>query len=69
MTNLEDFTLYPLGCELPLAGRVQTCPRCGRNGIEKNPAGGPPYFVHLQLCEILADGMRTEPVDRCELSN
>ncbi len=69
MTNLEDFTLFPLGSVVPLAGRVETCPLCGRNGIEERPEGGRPHFVHLRLCEIQADGMRTEPVERCELTH
>jgi hypothetical protein len=69
MTNLEDFTLFPRGCEVPLVGRVEACPRCGRNGIEEHPACALPRFVHLQLCEVQSDGMRTDPVDCCELTN
>jgi hypothetical protein len=69
MTNLEDFTLFPRGSEVPLVGRVETCPRCGRNGIEEHPECGRSHFVHLQLCELQSDGMRTDPVDRCELRN
>jgi hypothetical protein len=67
MTNLEDFTLFPRGCEVPLGGRVEACPTCGRNGIEDRPECGNPQFVHLQISQLFADGMRTEPLEACAL--
>jgi len=67
MTNLEDFTRFPTGREIPLEGRVETCPACGRNGIEERPECGHPLFVHLQITEVFADGMRTEPLEACAL--
>jgi len=65
MTNLDDFTLLPRGLEVPFEGRVETCPACGRNGIEERPECGDPYFLHRQSSEMLGDGLRTDPFDRC----
>ena len=67
MTSLEDFTLFARGREIPLGGRVETCPTCGRNGVEERPECGKPQFVHLQISELYADGMRTEPLEACAL--
>ena len=66
MTTLEDFTSLPRGCEVLLAGRVETCPRCGRNGIESRgfSAG---CIIHTQETDLRGDGMRTDPVDVCYL--
>jgi hypothetical protein len=67
MTSLEDFTLLARGREIPLGGRVETCPTCGRNGVAERPECGKPQFVHLQISELFADGMRTEPLEACAL--
>jgi len=67
MTNLEDFTLFPRGRDVPLEGRVETCPTCGRNGVEERLECGKPQFVHLQISELFADGMRTEALEACAL--
>jgi hypothetical protein len=67
MLNVEDFTLLRRGFEVPLEGRVETCPRCGRNGIEERPECGVPYFLHVQASDVLGDGMRVEPLDSCAL--
>ena len=67
MLNVEDFTLLRRGFEVPLEGRVETCPRCGRNGIEERPECGFPYFLHVQASEVQGDGMRVEPLDACPL--
>jgi hypothetical protein len=64
---LEDFTKLSRGSEVPLEGRVDVCPKCGRNGV----AHSEPevlFFVHAQETELLADGMLTEPRDCCRLS-
>lgn len=67
MTNLEDFTLVPRGREVPFGGRIETCPACGRNGVAERPECGNPQFVHLQISELFADGMRTEALEACAL--
>lgn len=67
MIRLEDYTQLPQGFVAPLEGRVDRCPCCGRNGIEEHPSLGAPYFLHIQVSEVLPDGMRDEPVDSCAL--
>ena len=64
---VEDFTSLQRGFEVPLEGRVEVCPRCGRNGIEEHPQCGDPYFLHIQASSLLSDGMICEPIDRCDL--
>jgi ssDNA-binding Zn-finger/Zn-ribbon topoisomerase 1 len=53
---------------VPLEGRVDTCPRCGRNGVLEYSDYGNPYFVHRQTSEVLCDGMLTQPEDYCPLA-
>jgi hypothetical protein len=67
MMRVEDFTQLPEGRFVPIEGRVERCPRCGRNGIEEHPLGTAPYFLHVQVSEILPDGMLDEAVDCCSL--
>jgi hypothetical protein len=64
---VEDFTSLQRGLVVPLEGKIEVCPRCGRNGIEEHPQCGDPYFLHVQASALLSDGMRTEPIDRCDL--
>lgn len=68
MLEIEDFTSLPRGFVVPLEGRVDECPQCGRNGIEENPQCSRPYFVHRQSSDVQSDGMRLEPFDRCILT-
>ncbi len=68
MLNVEDFTSLQRGFEVPLAGRIEACPRCGRNGIEERPECAAPYFLHVLATDVLGDGMRVEPLDSCALS-
>jgi hypothetical protein len=67
MIRVEDFTELPVGRLVTLEGRVDRCPRCGRNGIEEHPAVSAAYFLHVQGSEILPDGMRDEALDCCSL--
>lgn len=67
MIRVDDFTQLPEGRLVPIEGRVERCPRCGRNGIEEHPAASNPYFLHVQASEILPDGMRDEALDCCTL--
>ena len=67
MINVEDFTSLPRGVMVPLEGRVDACPRCGRNGIRECSEYGNPYIVHRQTSKILSDGMLTQPEDYCPL--
>jgi hypothetical protein len=67
MIRVEDFTQLPEGRFVPIEGRVQKCPRCGRNGIEERPLASSAYFLHVQASEILPDGMIDEAIDCCSL--
>jgi hypothetical protein len=67
MLTTQDFTKLPEGLVVPLEGSVERCPRCGRNGIEEGQSAGAPFFVHVQTCEVLGDGMLTQPQDCCML--
>jgi hypothetical protein len=64
----EDFTLLPEGSVVVLEGTVSRCPTCGRNGVLKEPDGAPAYCIHVEVTIILADGMRTDPTDCCEIA-
>jgi hypothetical protein len=52
---------------VPLEGRVDRCPECGRNGIEHDEPDTL-FFVHVQGTELLSDGMLTEPRDCCRVT-
>jgi hypothetical protein len=67
MVMLQDFTALSRGSDVPLEGRVDRCPQCGRNGIE-HAEPDTLFFVHLQETELLSDGMLTEPRDCCRLT-
>jgi hypothetical protein len=67
MIRVDDFTKLPEGWFVPIEGRVERCPRCGRNGIEEHPVASIPYFLHVQVSEVLPDGMRDEGLDCCSL--
>jgi len=68
MIRVDDFTQLPEGRLVPIEGRVERCPRCGRNGIEEHPSANVPYFLHVLASEILPDGMRDEALDCCSLA-
>lgn len=67
MVLLEDFTALSRGRDVPLEGRVDRCPECGRNGIEHDEPDAL-FFVHVQGTELLSDGMLTEPRDCCRVT-
>ncbi|HTO88337.1 MAG TPA: hypothetical protein VMR54_12520 [Thermoanaerobaculia bacterium] len=67
MMTIEDFTQLPEGSVVLLEGTVVRCPRCGRNGVLKNPYDGRSSCIHAEESTILGDGMLTEPTDSCEL--
>jgi hypothetical protein len=67
MVTLEDFTTLSRGSDVPLEGRVDRCPQCGRNGIE-HAEPERLLFVHVQETDLLSDGMRTEPRDCCRVT-
>ena len=68
MLSVEDFTNLPNGFQVPQEGRVDACPRCGRNGVEEHSAWGGAYFLHRQAVDVRGDGMLVEPLDRCTLT-
>ena len=68
MLNVEDFTSLQRGFEVPLEGRIETCPRCGRNGIEERPECAAPYFLHVQAtdaCSATACASNLSTPARC----
>jgi hypothetical protein len=67
MVVLEDITRMLEGCDVPDAGHVERCPRCGRSGVEEPSEEGTPLFVHSQISEVVGDGMRVELQDCCAL--
>jgi hypothetical protein len=66
MVMLEDFTALSPGRDVPLEGRIDRCPECGRNGVPHDEPDGT-FYVHVQVSELLSDGMLTEPRDCCRL--
>jgi hypothetical protein len=66
MFSVDDFTRMPRGAEAPVEGRVDRCPKCGRNGVAINGSEGN-SSLHVQTSEVIGDGMRTEPRDCCRL--
>jgi len=66
MLSVEDFTRLPIGSETPTEGRVDRCPKCGRNGVAVQSNDGS-SFLHVQTSEVIGDGMFTEPRDCCRL--
>jgi hypothetical protein len=67
MSAVQDFTQLPEGRVIPIEGRIERCPRCGRNGIEEHPVASVPYFLHVQVLQMLPDGMRDDVLDCCSL--
>jgi hypothetical protein len=67
MIEVADYTRLREGYLVPWEGRVDRCPRCGRNGIEEHPSLGGPYFLHIGISELMPDGMRDEALDCCPL--
>jgi hypothetical protein len=68
MVVLEDFTRLSARSGVGWESRVESCPRCGRPGLEEHSPDGRPLVVHSQTSEILGDGMLVEPQDCCALS-
>jgi len=67
MISVENFTTLPQGA-VAFEGSIATCPRCARTGIERPTEAGGRTFLHVQSTEIVGDGMVTESVDACSLS-
>ena len=67
MIMYEDFTILAIGFIATLEGEVSRCPVCGRNGVVKRTETEHPYCIHAESSEVLGDGMRTDPTDRCRL--
>jgi hypothetical protein len=67
MMSIDDFTQLPEGSVVALEGTIVRCPRCGRNGVLKDPEDGMPCCIHAEASTLLCDGMLTEPTDCCPL--
>lgn len=67
MHTVEDFTSLPVGFLAVSEGRVESCPRCGRNGVLKlSPHDSAELlFIHRQETDVFGDGMLVEPCDCC----
>jgi hypothetical protein len=66
MLTVEDFTALPEGCDVE-DGTVESCPRCGRNGVVRRDSSAD-YMLHVQTLQILGDGILDEPRDCCTLT-
>ena len=64
MPMVEDFTILATGSEVAGEGRVERCPRCGRNGIRER-IDGEPTFLHSSSTELMSDGRLVTPEDCC----
>lgn len=67
MLTVENFTTLAQG-SISFEGFICTCPRCGRSGIERPTESGGRVCLHIQATEIVGDGMVTETVESCSLS-
>jgi len=65
MLTVEDFTGFAEG-RCVETGTVESCPRCGRNGVVRHDRRRD-YVVHVQTLLLLGDGMIDEPRDCCTL--
>jgi hypothetical protein len=68
MLVTEDFTKLAEGVRIPTDGVVTRCPRCGRNGVRRKRLDGTIRYVHVQISQMLGDGLRAEPADSCTLT-
>ena len=64
MTVMEDLTMLKSGSEAAGEGRVERCPRCGRNGV-REVVDGAPKFLHAFSTELMSDGLLVKPEDSC----
>jgi hypothetical protein len=46
MVMLEDFTALSPGRDVPLEGRIDRCPECGRNGGVPHDEPDGTFYVH-----------------------
>ena len=67
MRTFDDFTSGAVGSRVPMEGLISVCPRCGRSGIIEPLADGAREFVHVQIEEVMGDGMLVEPIDWCRV--
>ena len=64
MPVVEDFTALDPGIDVEGEGRVERCPRCGRNAVRED-IGGETHFVHAQCYELMSDGLLVTPEECC----
>ena len=64
MPVVEDFTILAPGSEVAGEGRVERCPRCGRNGV-KERVDGEAMFLHGSSTELMSDGLLEMPGECC----
>jgi hypothetical protein len=68
MRTFDDFTSGAVGSRVPMEGLISVCPRCGRSGILEPLADGVGEFVHVEIEEVMGDGMLVEPIDWCRVT-
>jgi predicted metalloprotease len=64
MTVMEDLTVFTAGSEASGEGRIERCPRCGRNGV-REVVDGEQKFLHAFSTELMSDGLLVTPEDCC----
>lgn len=68
MQTIEDFTTLPAGTVVWPEGCVQTCPKCGRSGVEQTlTVNGTVLFFHAQRMDVQCDGMLIERQEYCAI--
>jgi hypothetical protein len=67
MRTVKNFTQGAIGSNAPGRGRIGVCPHCGRAGVVDSLPEGASEFVHIEMREVMGDGMLVQPIDRCPL--
>jgi hypothetical protein len=61
---IDDYTVLEIGTMIAGWGRVERCPRCGRNGLREHQEGQD-AILHTETSELMSDGLLVVPGDCC----
>jgi hypothetical protein len=64
LTVIDDYTVLEIGTVIAGWGRVERCPRCGRNGLRERLEGHE-AILHTETSELMSDGLLVVPGDCC----
>ena len=68
MLEVVRYNVLTPGALLPSEGRVVSCSRCGRPGVERMTKDGL-VWVHSESLEMMTDGLVVVPEDYCPASD